>query len=180
MVTRILLRVLKWPPFAALAGGVAVVVLFVAIWLPNFSFLSHTVTSSTYTLEDKISIIVTSIGTLQSNFMPLSMWLTIAVAALTGVNISLFAFYIKERRSLEKSAGTGFFGTLVGLLGVGCTACGSVIITSVFGFGAAASFIGFFPLHGAEFGLVGVVLLLYANYLLIKKIDSPLVCKPLS
>ncbi len=180
MVTRILLRVLRQPPFIALAGGVAVVVLFIAIWLPNFSFLSHTISSSTYTSGDKLAILATSIGTLYTNFTPLSMWLTIIVATLTGLNISLFAFYIKERRALEKTVGTGFLGTLVGLLGVGCTACGSVIITSLFGFGATASFLGFFPLHGAEFGLVGVVVLIYANYLIIKKIDAPLVCKPLS
>jgi uncharacterized membrane protein len=180
MVTRVLLRVLKKPPFLALAGGVAVFILFIAIWLPNLSFLSHTILTPLYSLSDRVNILTTSVGTLQTNFTILSRWLTVAVAILTGTNFSLFVFYVKERRKLEKSSSTGVLGTLIGLLGVGCTACGSVILTSIFGFGASAVFIGFFPLRGAEFGILGVIVLLFANYLIIKKIDAPLVCKPLS
>ena len=77
---------------------------------------------------------------------------------------------------IEKAAGSSLFGTFVGILGVGCTACGSVIISSIFGLGATAGFIGLFPLKGSEFGILGMTILLWANYSLAKKIHQPIAC----
>jgi len=77
---------------------------------------------------------------------------------------------------MERSAGTSLVGMITGLLGVGCASCGSVILSSVFGVGATAGFIGVLPLRGSEFGLLGVALLLWANYSIALKVQQPLIC----
>lgn len=71
--------------------------------------------------------------------------------------MSLLIYYFQKRFRLEKTAGMSTVGMLSGLLGVGCASCGSVIISSLIGFGATASVIGVLPLRGQEFGLLGVV-----------------------
>ena len=155
---------------------VSVMIIFVAIWLPNLDFLRHTVTTPDYTGLERGAILWTSFGTLMTNFTPFSRITTLAIALLTGMSISLFVFYIKVRRTFERTIGTTAFGTLLGMLGVGCATCGSVVVASVIGVGATATFVGLLPLKGAEFGILGVVVLLYANHPLAKKIRAPLVC----
>ncbi|MCH8049615.1 hypothetical protein IH979_02795 [Patescibacteria group bacterium] len=164
------------PTYLLLASVIAVLILILAIWLPNLSFVTQTALSSSYSVGEKVTILWASLGAIQTNFTFLSRTFTILVAVLTGVNITMFVYYLKRRFRMEKSAGTSIAGMLVGLLGVGCAACGSVILSSIFGLGATASFIGLFPLRGSEFGILGVVLLLWANYSLAKKIQQPLVC----
>lgn len=57
----------------------------------------------------------------------------------------------------------------VGLLGIGCDACGLVILSSIFGLSATAGFIGILSLAGLEFGLLGIIILTISIYLVAKK-----------
>jgi hypothetical protein len=95
---------------------------------------------------------------------------------LSGINLAMFVYYMSRRIKLYKSAGLGFMGMLVSFLGIGCASCGSVIITSIFGFGATA-FLGALPLHGLEISIFGSIFLLVSIHLLANKIANPLFCK---
>lgn len=165
------------PSYIILGIIVAVFLLLLAIWLPNLSFLKYIISSSTYSLSSKLNILWGSLGFLKTNFTPLTRLLAILVVILSGINIALLSFYIKNRIKIETDAGTGILGTITGLLGVGCASCGSVVLSSIIGLGASTSFLGFFPLNGAEFGIFGILLILFSIYLLAKKIQNPLVCK---
>lgn len=169
-------KTLKRPWLFLLFACVSVAVILIAIWLPNLNFLRHVVTTPNYTAVDRATILLTSFGTLQTNFSPLSRWTTIIVALLTGMNIALFVHYVQTRRVLERSMGTTALGTLLGMLGVGCATCGSVIVASLLGVGATAALVGALPFRGVEFGFVGMAVLLYANHALAKKIRAPLAC----
>ena len=67
-------------------------------------------------------------------------------------------------------------GIAFSLLGVGCASCGSVILTSLIGFASATVVLGLLPLRGIEFGIIGIIILVLAMRLTIKKINQPLVC----
>lgn len=177
LVISSLKTVFSRPSYVILAVIVALVLLLVAIWLPNFSFLKHIADSDTYSLSDKFNIYRSSLGFLKTNFTTLTRTFTIIVVGLSGVNLAMLTYYIKNRIKLEKATGTGMLGTIAGLLGVGCTSCGSVIISSIIGIGASTSFLGLFPLKGAEFGILGTLIILFSIYLIAKKIQNPLVCK---
>lgn len=171
-------RVFRKFPYLLLAIVTATLFLLFAIWLPNLHLLRLTMTSDAFDAVDKLNVFLSSLGAIETNFSTLTRNLTIAVSLLSGINIALLAYYLKRRIALEKAAGVGFFGTAIGLIGVGCASCGSVILSSIFGIGASTGFLGLFPLRGAEFGIAGVALLLVSIVLVAKKIENPLVCKP--
>lgn len=164
------------PSYAVFALLIAVSILVFAIWLPNLSFVGHVVSSPTYSTGGKFSILWSSLGALKTNFTAVSRTLTILIALLTGMNFTLFAYYLKRRFRLEKSAGTSVLGMTAGLLGIGCASCGSVLLSSIFGLSATAGFIGVLPLRGSEFGILGVLLLIWSNYSLALKIRTPMSC----
>jgi len=58
-----------------------------------------------------------------------------------------------------------------GILGVGCGACGSVILSSIIGLSASWTLIGVLPLHGAEFSMLAVVMLAYSILSLSRKLS---------
>jgi len=63
-----------------------------------------------------------------------------------------------------------------GIFGVGCAACGSVIVSSLLLLVGAGGVLTILPFHGAEFGVLGIIFLWFSIYQLSKRIDDPLVC----
>lgn len=162
-----------WLLFVAISGGT----LLFAIWLPNLSFLRHTAVSSDYTIVQKFSLFFISLGALDTNFTQLSRTLTIIVALLFATNVVLVVHYFRKKLMLQKSPGLSMLGLLIGFFGIGCAACGSVLLSSVFGIAATVSFIRLLPLGGQEFGLLSITILGFSIFLTIKKIKDPVLCK---
>ncbi len=148
-----------------------------AIWLPNISFISETITSSSISFEQKISLLVSSLGALKTNFTFLSRTLAIIIAFLFAIQISVITYYLKRRVNLQKAAGISGIGMLAGMLGLGCASCGAVILSAIFGLGATASFIGILPLEGQEFGILSIIIIGYSLFSISKKINGPITCK---
>lgn len=167
---------MRHPRYAAAAIIVAALVLLAAIWLPNLRYIADTVVSS-IEWRYKIAIVTTSLGALNTNFTATSRAVTVAIALLAGLNTAMFAFYVRERRALDRLGGVGMLGTALGLVSVGCAACGSVILSSLIGFGATAAFVGVLPFHGAEMGVAGIAFLLLSIWLIARKITSPGACR---
>jgi hypothetical protein len=101
------------------------------------------------------------------------------MSVLFGVNIALFTYYIRRRQSLQSSTGVqvaGIAGLVSSLFGIGCAACGSVIVTGLLGLFGASSLLLLLPFHGAEFGLLGLGLFVISIHYLSLRVDDPLVC----
>ena len=177
IVVKTFQTVFSRPGYIMIALLFALFFMYLAIWLPNLPLLKYLTTSASFTLADKTRLLWQSFSFLRTNFTPFSLALTITIVLLSGINISLLWFYLKNKIKLEHSAGIGFLGTLAGLFGVGCASCGSVLLSSLFGLSATVGFLGVLPLEGAEFGQLGLVILAWSIYLLAKKIQNPLVCK---
>ncbi|MDE2078930.1 MAG: hypothetical protein KGI73_00935 [Patescibacteria group bacterium] len=169
-------KVFVSPGYVVLALSIAVAILVLAIWLPNLSFLASVAVAHTLSLSQKTGIFLSSLSALGTNFTVLSRALTIILSLLVGVNIALLIFYMRTRFRLERSAGVSFGGILLGLLGVGCASCGSIILSAFLGVGATASFVTILPLKGQEFGFLGVAFMLFAIWLAARKIEQPLTC----
>lgn len=165
------------PGYGALALMVAVFVVLIAIWLPNLTWIRDVFFSPLFSFGVKIKLILTSFRVLDTNFTGSARAVTLSIAVLFGINVSLLVYYMKRRVRTLKSAGTSVAGIMVGMLGIGCAACGSILISSLFGLGATASIIGLFPLQGLEFGLFGVVIIVGSIVYLALRIQEPGVCK---
>jgi len=83
----------------------------------------------------------------------------------------------KKQLAFKRETGLGFSAIAVSFLGLGCSACGSLILSSLIGLTATTAVIDWLPLEGLEFGLLGIFILLLAIYLTAYKISAPNDCK---
>ncbi len=180
MLKTAFIGVFKNKSYLTVAAGVAIVVFAFAVWLPNLSLLFSIITDSTIPVSIKLTFPLHLLTSITTNFTVLSASYTIAIALLTGINIALITNYVQIQREYVSKAGmtAGSLGIISGVFGLGCAACGSLILTSILGTAGGASLITLLPLKGSEFGILGVTLLLVSTYLLAKQITKPLVCDP--
>jgi hypothetical protein len=108
-----------------------------------------------------------------------SVILILVTAALFGVVLPMIWYIWRRKRTsvrwrqLFTLTGLGSFAAM---LGVGCAACGTIVLSSILAMFGAGSFLLLLPLHGAEFGILAVLFLLYAIHALAKAVTAPAVC----
>lgn len=168
--------ILRRPKYLLVVILIALSMITFAAWLPNLHLITKTMTSTTMSLWEKTNLLTAFFGSLQTNFTPLSRMLTVISATLTGIKISLLIYYLRQSARIQTQMGVSFAGVAASLLGVGCASCGSVLLTSIIGFGSATAVLGILPFRGLEFSFVGVGILLVAINYTIKKINQPFIC----
>src|SRR3989344_2449701 len=133
MVRKAFSRVFKKPAYVALAAVVGFLVFAFAVWLPNFRLIIVIMNHPEASFADKVNLPLSLLGSIATNFTLLSAFYTIAIATLFGINISMLVYLLTHRLRHIQSAGiaTGFLGLASGIIGVGCAACGSLILTSL-------------------------------------------------
>lgn len=164
--------------YLSLAGIVGLATFAFAIWFPNLRLLGSVWFDHSIALGDKVILPIRLLESISTNFTVLSASYTIATALLTGINIALIAYILKRQKMRLSSAGVtvGVFGALSGGLGVGCAACGSLVLSSLLATAGGASVLTLLPLKGGEFGIFGVMLLGASAYFLARHITKPPVC----
>jgi hypothetical protein len=165
--------------YTRLAALSAVVVFTLALWLPNFSFVMSYLTSAESAWQ-KLQFIWSFYGSVQTNHTLYSAAVSLLIAVLSGINIALLAYYTRRVRVATKGfkrlhAGS-YVGLVIGFLGVGCAACGSVILTAILATIGVGGLLLALPFKGAELGIIALGILFWSNYYLAKKINDPLVC----
>ena len=141
----------------------AVVVFTLALWLPNFSFVMSYLTS-TESVWQKLQFIWSFYGSIQTNNTFYSAAVAIFIAALSGINIALLVYYTRRvktaAKGLKKLHPGSYLGIIVGFLGVGCAACGPVILTAIFATIGAGGLLVALPFKGAELGIIALGILI--------------------
>lgn len=165
--------------YITLALTVSAFVLATAILLPNVALLLLVWTSESMVVLGKFLITFNLLGSLTTNFSPLSALTTVSISLLVGVNVALMLYLYRQQKRLvtHRSVATTSLGALFGMFSVGCAACGSLILTSLFGVAGGVGILTFLPLRGQEIGILGVLILGYTTFLLVRTIIRPLICK---
>lgn len=178
MIIEALQKVFRKPAYVVLALLVSALVFVLAVWLPNIRLVAGIVISPDVPFLSKLELPLSLLGSIGTNFTVLSASYTIVIAILFGMYVAIITYFLKRRIKEVGQSGvaTGFLGIASGILGVGCTACGSFLLTSLTLVGAGGV-LAFLPLGGSEFGILGVILLTIALYATAKQIENPLVCK---
>ena len=179
MVIQALQKVFRKPMYIFLALITSLVVFAFAVWLPNIPLIVKVMGHPGIPLTQKLDLPISLLGSIVTNFTILSASYTIAIAILFGVNLAMIVYFLKRRiDDLQQTGiGTGFFGITSGVLGMGCAACGSFLLTSTLSLFGASGILAYLPLAGGEFGILGVILLAASLYMTAKKIQNPAVCK---
>lgn len=179
MIFQALQKVFSRATYVFTALATSAVIFAFAAWLPNIRLIASVVGSSDASFSQKLGIPISLLGSIATNFTMLSASYTIAIAVLFGVNLAMVIYFLKRKISEVKQTGItmGFLGIASGVLGVGCAACGSFLLTSGLSLVGASGILAFLPFAGVEFGIIGVILLSVSIYLTAKQIQNPAVCK---
>jgi len=161
-----------------IAGGTALSVFALSAWLSNIKLLIQVIGSSTASVVDKLVIFGSFLGSIGTNFTLFSASYTIAIAIFFGINVAMFVYYIKRRREFVQQGGvaTSLGGLVSGMFGIGCAACGTLVLAPLLALVGAGGIIAFLPFGGQEFGVLGVGMLAFSVVLTAKKIQDPLIC----
>jgi len=177
---RVFARVFRKPRYSIIAVVVALTVMGAALLLPNKNLLVEVLLSESINLYSKVNFTFSLLGSITTNFIVFSAFYLVLVAIMFGVNISLLIYYIRRRqgkRTDKKMHLANVGGMVSAIFGIGCMACGSIVLTAIFGVFGSGVFIAALPLHGVEFGLIGLLLLAFSIYYITKRTDDPLLCK---
>lgn len=170
-------QIFRQSKYLLIAIAASLTMVAVAAWLPNLHLITQVMTRSEMTLWQKTNLIFSLLGSLQTNFSAFSRSITLLNALLTGIQVSLLVYYLGQKIEMQSSMGVSVIGIVSSMLGIGCASCGSVLLTTLFGLGSTTLVLGYFPLKGQEFGLLGAAILLLSIYFTIKKINQPITCK---
>lgn len=179
---RIIKNILLHPVYIATSLGVAFVAFALVIWLPNLSFISSVLENANVSWGDKAVFLFSLLGSIATNFTVLGAFSTVLIALLFGIQISLMIYLLRKRSLIMagKSAMASSAGASIGLLGIGCSACGSIILTAILPAMSAGGFLALLPLAGAEFSLLGVLIITLSVFFTVRHIMRPAVCIPKS
>jgi len=165
------------PASLGIALSVTALMLVTTVTLMNNSFLQAVLASGSFSPSQKLRIVWVTLGSFRTTLSGVEQAMTLLTAVLSGINIAVLTYYIKQRVAMQAALGASTLGIVGSLLGVGCASCGSVLLVSLFGFSAAAGFLAALPLGGMEFGLGSIAILTLSIAFMLKKLRSPLVCK---
>lgn len=156
----------------------ASVFITIALLWPNTALLL-----SLWQTEMSVSAVLVMVGKLLLGAPESIGALAVSILSLNALLLSIVlaqGMYIWRHKRLPPhffgsfSATSG--GVLSALLGIGCVACGPLLVGGLFATIGAGGLLLMLPLHGAEFGFMAILLLAYAIYSLAKVITAPLVC----
>ena len=173
-------QVFASPFYIALAGLLAALAFLLAVWFPNLGLIAQVFSGSNVPLAAALGIALSLLGGIGTNFTLLSAGYTMAIAVLFGLTTAMIAYLVKQRRmaAAGQSIAIGSGAVVSGVLGVGCAACGSLILGVVLPSLGAAGALAALPLNGGEFGILGVALLFVSLLLISKNITEPAACPP--
>lgn len=165
-LARTLRLVLAIPRYGlgALVGAGATLTLFVLT--QNLQFARFALTASGLSPGDRLTLLgelYPFVGTIYGPV--LSVTLT-GLAALTGANLALTAYHVREHGLTSGENAGGLLGVGLATLGAGCAACGAALLSGVLSLVGAAGLVTLLPVAGLEVALLaGVVLLLSTHWI---------------
>lgn len=168
-------------PYYLLCWLVLVTVIFsLAVLYPNLETIGHIFRQDHLNIGQKIGFLVALYGGVFTNFSLLLFSSTLIITLLTATQILLLYHLIKVRGralvNLRQYGTITFLGAAIATLGLGCAACGALVLGSLLSVTGGAWLLTYLPWHGQEIALVAIVVLTLGNYYLLKRLATPLTC----
>lgn len=150
--------VLSVPAYAALAVVAAVASLTLFVVSLNVPLVSNVVVGGGLPLDNRLRVLAELYPFVGTSFGPLQGGLLVVVAALSGVDVAMATYHLREH-GVSLETGSGLAGVVLGTLGAGCAACGSAVLLGLLSLFGVTSSLLFLPLDGLEFALAALVVL---------------------
>jgi hypothetical protein len=132
--------IMAQPQYALMAMLAAWLFFELVYWMFNMSALQAVLASSSVSPGDKVAVLAspfTAIFAASGMFVGAMM---VLLAIIQGINIAVLAYIMSQQRTINAKAVSG--GSLVGILalvGLGCPACGTSLVTPIVAMVASGS-----------------------------------------
>jgi len=156
--------VLSVPTYAVVAVVAAVAALTLFVASLNVPLVSSVVVGGSLPLANRLRVLLELYPFVGTSFGTAQGVLLLVVAALSGVDVSMAVYHLREHGLSLQTGGTSVAGVVLGTLGAGCAACGSAVLLGVASLLGVGSSLLFLPLDGLEFALGALVVLLLSIY----------------
>jgi hypothetical protein len=145
--------------------------------LANGSGAVQVLSFSSLSLFVRIKIFLIALFDVTELMTPSILFLVVGVTLFSALVVTMFSLLFATRKQALVASGLySGFALVLGILGVGCAACGAVILSTLLSFFGLGGLLAYFPYHGVEVGYVGLVLLFLISYSLAKRLANPLTC----
>lgn len=150
--------VLSVPVYAVVAAVAAAASLTLFVVSLNVPLVSNVVVGGGLPLVNRLRVLAELYPFVGTSFGPLQGVLLIVVAGLSGVDVAMATYHLREH-GVSLETGSGLAGVVLGTLGAGCAACGSAVLLGLLSLFGVGSSLLFLPLDGLEFALAALVVL---------------------
>ncbi len=101
-------------------------------WMFNLSILGFILSSGSLSLLDKISVLMSPFASVANTNGVVSVGLMIGLAIIQGISVAVLAYTVIHQRKLEAGIiGGGSIIGLMAIIGLGCPACGTSLVTPI-------------------------------------------------
>ena len=149
------------------AAMIALIYIVFSIYLMNFKLVKDTLIGD-FPLTYKFNLLLALLEGMWTAMSFRSLFVLILMGALTGINSVIIIkkiYMIGRINNMQFMVGGS---SLLGIVGSGCASCGLPIL-SILGLSGAAFYL---PFHGTELSYVGLVLLSFSLFMLLRKTDT--------
>lgn len=130
--TRTIIKIMSKWQYLLLAVFIAFIFFEFIYWLFNFRVLFKIIASNNVTVGEKLAVLaspIESIASTSSIFLLVVMFL---LATVQGLSLALLVYVIRHQRKLDdRLIGGSSFVALLAIIGLGCPACGTSLITPI-------------------------------------------------
>jgi hypothetical protein len=158
--------------------GVSWIVLLLGyFFFANFENSVAVFSFTSFGLVTRLKLFMSSLFDISQLSEIATLTLVICVTFIGALVVALMYTYIAMRGKMILRSGLySGVGLVLAILGVGCAACGTVLLATVLSFFGFGGLLTYFPYHGIEVGYAGVVMLSYVVYTLIIRLANPYTC----
>lgn len=180
MIRQSLRQVFRDYRYVTVAIAAACLAFALSVWLRNVSLIAASFTSPLFGPLDSLLLLIRLLGGIATADTILVAMMTISMSLLFGVNTALLAYYFVQRRSLPaaKASATTVGGVVAAVFGIGCSACGTLVLSAILSSVGATGLLALLPLGGGEFLLISIALLAVSIYWIAQSIQTSVVCIP--
>lgn len=127
--------------------------------------------------SEKLNFFFSSLFDLSS--LKSSGMIVLVILFILSLSLLFILFYVlfnESKKISKKKSLLGMTGVFLSILGFSCISCGIGLLASILSLLGLSSLSLYFPLHGLEFGFLGIVVINFTSYLVLKRIKNPFIC----
>ena len=155
-------HVMTRPPYLFLAILVSIFSLGILLWSLNIDLLGYIFFEAPLNIIEKIDFIFDVYGSILTNYESFQAIVMVLFSLLFGINIAVLVYVMRggQKEAIKSKSSVG--GLSLAVIGGGCIACGTSIITPLLATLGATSSIAFTNAIGLYLNLIGIVFIVFS------------------